>query len=299
ALEAAIAAHLSAARGASGLPGIDDAPPLIEPPPAPPSLRGKATPTEESDAAAGRPEEAPSEVATALTAPTAKGSSGEDEPRRAEPTRRREIGLLETPGDATPDPLALTRGNSALSVGPEARRRRGGVSLVAGAGVALAVVVAIFGAVRARTATTDANAAVEAPAAMTAPTSAAPSPSAAAAGGSDAVPSSAPSSDAVEVKLDAVPRDAVVTLDGKRVTDLPLVARFPRDRMGHELVVRSGARSESRILVFDRDVDVTVDLKAPASASTSIKASGARPPATASAKLVDDSDPWARRPKKN
>lgn len=300
ALEAAIAAHLAAARGAGGLPGIDDAPPLIEPPPAPPSLRGKMAATEGSVAAASGPGAALSESAAAAAAPTPEASSAEEESQPSGPRRRREIGLLDAPGDATPDPLALTRGNSALSVGPEARRRRGGVGLVGGAGVALAVLVAIFGVLRARTAaTTEASAAVTAPVDVAAPLPLQPAPSAAAAGGDAAVPASAAASDVIEVKLDAVPRDAVVTLDGNRVTDLPLAARFPRDRMGHELVVRAGTRSESRILVFDRDVDVTVDLKSPASASTPVKSFGARPPATASAKLVDDSDPWAHRPKKN
>ena len=280
ALEAAIDAHLSAARGTAGLPGIDDAPPLIEPPPPPPSLRGVIDPTDESVAATSVSDSAglPAGTADDLRAASSGSSAG---------------------SDVTPsDPLSLTGGSSSVTVITDRPTRRLGGWVYVGAAMAVLVGLGVADMIRREQPSRAAAAAtappVDGPAAIANPMPLSTSPTPAV---DTAAPSGAVSSDAapdlVEVRLDATPSDAIVTLDGKRIVDLPLVARFPRDRMGHVLVVRSGRRRESRLLVFDHDLDVSVDLTGVAGVRPPI----AHPTSTAPTKLVDDSDPWAKHPK--
>lgn len=89
----------------------------------------------------------------------------------------------------------------------------------------------------------------------------------------------------IELSLRVTPSDAVVTLDGVRLTQTPHRARHPKDGAAHELVVSAaGHATERRSLVFDRDLDLSIELSAEAS------------PAAASASAASTSRPTARGP---
>ncbi|HSN97230.1 MAG TPA: serine/threonine-protein kinase, partial [Candidatus Nanopelagicales bacterium] len=71
----------------------------------------------------------------------------------------------------------------------------------------------------------------------------------------------APSPSGVDITLRFTPPHATVILDGARVEGNPFRGRFPRDGSAHQLEVRAdGFRADRRVLAFDRDHDITIDL---------------------------------------
>ncbi len=268
ALKNAIDAHLTEARDTAGLPGIDGALPLIEAPPPPPSLRGAP--------ALGDPREAPVSGPRPDLASPAFGES------TAGPAS----------DDDAPDPLTQTGGTSAVTVVTQGRRgRRAGLGVVFGIAAIAAAAVITTRFVGSSPATANSGLAPATLAPAPAPTA---TPTATVT--SDAAP---PGTDVVSVSIDVAPRDAIVTLDGKRITELPFSARFKKDGMGHELSAVLGKRKESRILVFDRDVDVTVALPEPTSGGSARVAPTARSGSAPTPTVVDDRDPWAKPQKKH
>lgn len=74
-------------------------------------------------------------------------------------------------------------------------------------------------------------------------------------------PGSSSTTAEVSVHVSVVPGHAKVYLDGMRVARLPFDASFPKDHVGHKLTVSAdGYSSKSQIVVFDRDVKLTIEL---------------------------------------
>lgn len=99
-------------------------------------------------------------------------------------------------------------------------------------------------------------------------------------GGGDpgAASAPAPAAGSVDVVLRYSPGNAEVTLDGARVEGNPFRGRFPRDGSVHHVEVRAqGFRAERRVLSFERDHELTIDL-ARDEASGPVSAASAAPP---------------------
>lgn len=65
----------------------------------------------------------------------------------------------------------------------------------------------------------------------------------------------------VAIRLSVTPATATVQLDGMKVDSLPLAASFPKDTVGHRIVVQAdGYESDSRIVMFERDMSLSIDL---------------------------------------
>lgn len=95
---------------------------------------------------------------------------------------------------------------------------------------------------------------------------------------------SAGAEEMVAIRLSVTPTTATVELDGMKVSSLPLAASFPKDTVGHRLVVQAeGYESDSRILMFERDVNLSIDLEKAQPAAAAASASVAAPSATPSA----------------
>ncbi len=96
-----------------------------------------------------------------------------------------------------------------------------------------------------------------------------------------------PAAGFVEVRVRARPDGARVALDGVDLGEAPFAGRFPRDGRTHRLdVAREGHEPESRLVVFDQDVDLALALPptspaAGAAPAREGKPGRARPPSAA------------------
>ncbi len=111
----------------------------------------------------------------------------------------------------------------------------------------------------------------------------------------------------IDVKVQVTPPDAVVYLDDARLS-APYAMKAPADGFGHKLRVEApGYTTESRMLVFDKDVHLDVALVPEKQADASSPAPGARGGAQAPAsdpfgkptikpnkKKLDQDDPWKK-----
>jgi len=63
--------------------------------------------------------------------------------------------------------------------------------------------------------------------------------------------------DQISVKI-AYPAGATATLDGATLKENPFVAKVPRDASMHRIDVTQGSLHDQRMVIFDKDVDLTV-----------------------------------------
>jgi serine/threonine-protein kinase len=85
----------------------------------------------------------------------------------------------------------------------------------------------------------------------------------------EAPATSAPEPSTIVLSVTVTPPDAVVTLDGARLPSNPFESQMPRDGAAHKLrVVAEGHLADERLIVFDRDRAVAVDLQETAPPST-------------------------------
>jgi serine/threonine-protein kinase len=105
-------------------------------------------------------------------------------------------------------------------------------------------------------------------------------------------PSAAPMS--LKLRIAATPPEAEIFLDGARLPTNPHDAKFARDGLSHRLrVTANGYVEQSRMLVFDQDIDVKIELEAKdAGAPTARPAASPRP--RKPSKTTLDNDPWAK-----
>lgn len=88
----------------------------------------------------------------------------------------------------------------------------------------------------------------------------------------------------VAIRLSVTPATATVELDGMKVDSLPLAASFPKDTVGHRIVVQAdGYKSDSRIVMFERDMSLSIDLAPEAASTVPMGTALAAPVTTASA----------------
>lgn len=134
-------------------------------------------------------------------------------------------------------------------------------------------------------------------------------PTTAAAPTVEAAATSAPPAPAVatiDVKIQVTPADAAVYLDDARLT-APYSMKAPADGFGHKLRIEApGFTTESRMLVFDKDVDVEVALVPEKHAEAPVRHQAPRPAAQPAAddafskpikpnkKKLDQDDPWKK-----
>jgi hypothetical protein len=79
--------------------------------------------------------------------------------------------------------------------------------------------------------------------------------------GAAAASAPAPIPGSIDVVLRYSPASAAATLDGARIDGSPFHGRFPRDGSVHQLEVRADDfRAERRVLAFDRDHEILIDL---------------------------------------
>ena len=110
----------------------------------------------------------------------------------------------------------------------------------------------------------------------------------------------------IEVKIQVTPADATVFLDDAKLT-APYSMKAPADGFGHKLRIEApGYTTESRMLVFDKDVHLDVALAPEKHADAPAQPQGARPasqppandafnkPIKPNKKKLDSSDPWAK-----
>jgi serine/threonine protein kinase len=161
------------------------------------------------------------------------------------------------------------------------------IVIAAAAGAAVLVGVLLLGGRNGSGASAGADTAGSAP-----PSTAAPRP---------------PSAATIDVKIQVSPADAVVYLDDAKLA-APYTMKAPADGFGHKLRIEAaGHVTETRMLVFDKDVDlaVTLDPEKEASAATAAPTTQARsypqagpsdafgPPKTKTPKKkLDGDDPW-------
>lgn len=141
--------------------------------------------------------------------------------------------------------------------------------------------------------------------------SAAPDSAPAAPASGPAVVPAAPAVATIELKVDVQPADATVYLDDAKLS-APYTMKAPADGFGHKLRVEApGFETDSRMVVFDKDVHVEVKLAAtktaePAAASPPVRGPRPAPAATTTSddafsqpikpvkKQLDDDDPWKK-----
>jgi tRNA A-37 threonylcarbamoyl transferase component Bud32 len=137
--------------------------------------------------------------------------------------------------------------------------------------------------------------------------------------GAAAASDSAPSPGNIDVVLRYSPAGATATLDGARIHENPFRGRFPRDGSAHEVEVRAdGFRAERRVLAFDRDHELLIDLRrvekaegaeagpsaaaprpadasaAPAGKAGAVAPGTRKPPATKPQHEIDERNPYAK-----
>jgi eukaryotic-like serine/threonine-protein kinase len=109
----------------------------------------------------------------------------------------------------------------------------------------------------------------------------------------------------IDVKIQITPADAVVFLDDAKL-QAPVAMKAPADGFGHKLRVEAaGYITETRMLVFDKDVSVDISLSPEKQVATQgvnvgtksqqqSDGFGAKPPGKPPKKKLDTSDPWAK-----
>jgi eukaryotic-like serine/threonine-protein kinase len=69
----------------------------------------------------------------------------------------------------------------------------------------------------------------------------------------------------MELRVEADPKSAKLFMDGAQLPSNPFSAKFPSDGSGHRIRAEaSGYASQSRIVIFDRDIKLKLDLDQPA-----------------------------------
>lgn len=130
----------------------------------------------------------------------------------------------------------------------------------------------------------------------------APSP-AAEAPTATAEPSAAPADvkapASLKLRIAATPPEAEIFLDGARLPSNPHDAKFARDGLSHRLrVTADGYVEQSRMLVFDQDIDVKIELEAKDAGAPTARPAAAPPVPRSgprkSSKTTLDNDPWAK-----
>jgi serine/threonine protein kinase len=97
------------------------------------------------------------------------------------------------------------------------------------------------------------QAATPVPAVVEAPAPAMPAPV--------VTPEPAPAAETVSIRIEVVPADAVVTLDGSQLPKLPFTAEMRKDGIGHHIVASApGYESRKVMLPFDRDRHIKIEL---------------------------------------
>ena len=232
ALRAVVDEHLITARGTQGLVGVDPlaesgermtSRPDMEEQPAPSSGQHRRSSAERVDELAGAPS-------------TERGSGPVSETRSlgtATDTARSSDVLAESVETTTHHGLAADR----VQRVPAAERRLRGLLLAGAVLVALMAAAFFLGGQKTR------------------------EPERAARTSEPAQPTPTAHSQ-IEVKLGATKASTIVFIDNAPVGDLPFTGRFPRDGAAHTLRAEApGFQSESRIVVFDRDVDIVFSLQ--------------------------------------
>jgi serine/threonine-protein kinase len=109
----------------------------------------------------------------------------------------------------------------------------------------------------------------------------------------------------IDIKIQVAPDDAVVFLDDSKLS-APYAMKAPADGFGHKLRVEApGYATDSRLIVFDKDINVEVALKPDKQATNAAPPShpGAPQPQNdafgskpikPNKKKLDSSDPWAK-----
>jgi hypothetical protein len=112
-------------------------------------------------------------------------------------------------------------------------------------------------------------------------------------------PAAAPEPSTLKLRVAASPSNAEIFLDGARLPSNPHDAKFARDGLSHRLrITANGYVEQSRMLVFDQDLDLKIELEAQ-DAGEALATASARPPAPPPRprrppKTTLDNDPWAK-----
>ncbi len=109
-----------------------------------------------------------------------------------------------------------------------------------------------------------------------------------------APPTPAASADTVQVQISFAPATATATLDGAALVGNPFVAQMPRDGTAHRLEVAApGFVSQTQMLTYEHDIDLSVELVAstPSSASSPTAPPPAIRPGVRPAPKADDPAP--------
>jgi hypothetical protein len=100
----------------------------------------------------------------------------------------------------------------------------------------------------------------------------------------------------VTVQISVTPAAAKATLDGTALASNPFAAKFKKDGLAHRLTVQApGYVRKSELVVFDRDVDLSITLDA-----LGARPGVAAPPPHATPKPgvgIYEGDPWAKKNK--
>ena len=249
----------------------------------PPSLRG----TKE------RPAPAPSEAAPSQSRSARSGETATSE-KRAAPVLSDSGAHPRVTESPLPSPLTETSDGQTLPLSStwDARKKPRRVWPMALVG---AVGIVALGAVFVRGFATRAHAEVPSPddprAARTTPSGeSAPSPPT-----SPQPFDSAKATDLVTLTVKTTPPEAMVSLDGVRLTENPFVARFPKDGTAHQLTFDApGYTHRAQLVSFDHDIDLTVKMDRAQRLAPFLPN---HPQAAHSAGGIDERDPWTLKPK--